>query len=144
MARKIGILTAAIVVLVLAASPAIGARGGGKDPVATIAFAADDGTRIASANPKYGDSVWFAVDAAKVKERDLGSLWVMNVCYQDGVPVLRQDLGVDYLSYRQGISGAFTLGGSSWVSGDAMCTAFGYVFGEAPLPGVSFSYPVSG
>ena len=144
MARRIGILMAAVLVIGIVAVPAMGARGGGKQPVATITFADSDGLRVAGGAHSYGDKVWFAVDAAKVRERDLGSLWLMNVCYQNGIPVTRQDLGVEYVDYRQGLSGAYTLGGAGWPGGDATCTAFGYVFGDAPLPGVSFTYDVSG
>lgn len=141
--KKLLITSAIVSIVAIVAGPAVaGGKGGG--PVATISFAGSDTARVGA--PARGDSVSFAVNPLRVKERDLGHLWVTNICRVDGVPILVQDQGVDYPSYRQGVAGSFTLDSPTWSGGSANCTAYVWMWPNAAsaLSGASMSYTVTG
>ncbi len=139
----------ACVALAIVATPAFAAggnkggdKGGGGAQVA-ISFATESGAHLA-ASPTRGSEVWFAVDPLRVKDRDLGHLWVTNICSQNGAPVSVQDAGVEYEAYRQGLAGAFTLASTSWADGAADCVAYVWMWpdGGAPLSGGMLTYSV--
>ena len=143
--KKLLLIVSAIVsVVAIVAGPAIASGRGGGGSVATISFAATDAGRVGA--PARGDSVSFAVNPLRVKERDLGHLWVTTICRVNGVPILVQDGGVDYPSYRQGIAGSFTLDSPTWTGGSADCTAFVWMWPNAAsaLSGASIAFTVSG
>ncbi len=148
MLKRLLIACTALAILVTPAYAARGngggEKGGGGSQVA-IAFANESGTRVASGSPARGSDVWFTVDPLRVKDRDLGHLWVTNVCTQNGTPVLVQDVGVEYAAYRQGLAGAFTLSSTSWTDGAADCVAYVWMWpdGGAPLSGGMLHYSVA-
>jgi hypothetical protein len=117
--------------LTVLATPAFGAKSGGRPGSATIAFA----TAGASIDPTAGSQVSFAV-TANVKPADVYSLWVANVCSQDGVTISTQ-----YAPVQDWTAGPFTL-----PSAGAQCNAFVWLFPDAwtPLKGGSMTFTVTG
>jgi hypothetical protein len=132
-------VASALTISILASGSALAARGGSGGGAghntATIGFATAQALS-GEAGPSWGDAVAFAV-TANVKERDLYSLWVANVCSQDGVAVHVQAQGV-----RSGLAGPFTL---NWTGGGAAeCTAWVWIFPDSgtALSGGSMNYSV--
>ena len=129
MTRILKLAAFAAVCLALVAAPALGAKGGGNG-TATIAFATS-GSVLLAASPAEGSSVSFAV-TANVKANDVYSLWVANICSENGVTV-----SAEYHPVLGWNAGPFTTAGTS-------CTAYVWMFPDAwtPLRGGSMTYSV--
>ena len=106
----------AIVILAVASTPAIAARGGGggKDK-ASISFASVDG-RIDASTVSNGSTVSFAVESA-LESREL--LVVTNRCWRNGQVVYNEYRAVD-----GGLAGHFTIA----LSGEGAATCEAYVW----------------
>jgi hypothetical protein len=134
MTRYLKLVSLAAICILALAAPAFGAKGGngGGGAVATIAFATPPGS--ASTLPSHGSQVNFAV-TANVKPSQLYSLWVANICSQNGVTV-----SAEYHPVSNSLAGPFTLGSSG-----EQCTAYVWLFPDAwtPLSGGSMTYSVS-
>jgi hypothetical protein len=132
---KSAALAAACLGLVVAAPAGAGKSSGGTGGnTATIAFAST-GFAAAAAGPSSGSSVSFKV-TARVKPSAVYSLWVANVCSQDGVTV-----SAEYHAVQNWVAGPFTVSKSG-----TQCTAFVWMFPDAwtSLKGGSMTYSVSG
>lgn len=133
---KSAALAAACLGLVVTAPAGAGKGSGGTGGnTATIAFANTGFAAAATAGPSAGSSVSFEV-TAKVKPSAVYSLWVANVCSQDGVTV-----SAEYHPVQNWVAGPFTVSKSG-----TECTAFVWMFPDAwtALKGGSMTYSVSG
>lgn len=143
--KKWAMPVAFIALVAVLAGPALagGNGGGGQSAVATIAFAGGSG--FAATSPTYGSNVAFAVDALRVKDKDLFKVWVANKCWSGGQLVLTAYQPVTYSSYRVGTSGAFTLSSNAWGGGAGTCTAYVWIYPDfaTAVAGGSMTYSVS-
>ena len=136
MSKRIALIGTAIVFALALTATAFAAKGGGNTGAANTATIAFANTGFAAASgPSAGSQVSFSV-TANVKPADVFSLWVANICSQNGVTV-----SAEYHGVQNGVAGPFAL-----ASGGTQCTAYVWMFPDAwtPLKGGSMSYTVAG
>jgi hypothetical protein len=134
MSKRIALLGIAVVFALTVTTAAFAAKGGGTaggNNTATIAFANTGSAAISALST--GSQASFAV-TANVKPADVYSLWVANICSQNGVTV-----SAEYHPVQNWLAGPFTVTG-------AQCTAYVWLFPDAwtPLKGGSMTYAVTG
>lgn len=144
--RKLFVAAATVAIFALLVTPAFGAPGGGGGGGRTVAKIWVAGSANArTTSYAAGQSMSFGVDPSGVKDRDLYTLWVANLCTQDGVNTYAEYQPVTYSSYRVGQAGPFTLSSVGWTGSPAQCTAFVWKFPDnyTPLAGATVTYGTS-